>query len=276
MRIVAGVALTRSVAPATQELLSMKILAYQTVGKNHLEDPKANDDVFFFSDHRDNCRRVIMADGATSSFAGGRFARSLARAYLSCGSMDWKLKIAAARDMFARQIDSETLSWSQKISYDRGSFATLLSLEEKPKGILATAVGDTCCFTIDKNTYLPIQSFPIESPGGFGLHPSLVGSREEDGVMFLPIYRQKYWSGKLIAYRDLANAWILCATDAIARFILVNREDANLMQALIGSLNGRERFCRFVEDARRRGLDVDDTTVALLDTGTRDSKGSIG
>lgn len=263
--------------PATQKLRSMKVIAYQTVPKNHLEDPKANDDVFLYSDHRGNCRRVIMADGATSSFAGGRFAMSLARAYLSCRGVDWKSKIAAARDLFTRQIKREALSWSQKINYDRGSFSTLLSLEEKPKGILATAVGDTCCFTIDKKTYLPIQSFPIESPGGFCLHPSLVGSREEDGVMFSPIYRKKYWSGKLITYRDLANAWILCATDAIARYILENREDANLMQALIGSLNGRERFCRFVDDARRTGcLDVDDTTVALLDTGTRDSKGSIG
>lgn len=254
----------------------MKVLAYQTVAKNLLDSKGSNDDVFF-SDRRGNCRRVVMADGATSSFAGGCFARSLARAYLSCQSVDWKSKIAVARDIFARQIKREALSWSQKISYDRGSFSTILSLEETPNGILATAVGDTCCFTVDKETYRPIQSFPIESPSGFGLHPLLVGSREQDGVMFEPTYRKKYWTGKLIASQDLANAWILCATDAIAKFILVNKEDSNLMRVLIDSLNGRKRFCRFVDDARRtRCLDVDDTTVVLLDAGKRDSEGSIG
>ena len=84
--------------------------------------------------------------------------------------------------------------------------------------------------------------------------------------MFEPVYRKRYWSGRLITYDELANAWILCATDAIARFILVNKEDSKQMQELIDSLNDSESFRRFVEDARRtKGLQSDDATVALID-----------
>ena len=242
----------------------MKVLAHQTVAKS-LQDPESNDDVFL-ADCGDSCRRVIVADGATCGFAGGIFAKSIALAYLSCASEDWKSRIADARKKYDERIDRAALSWSQIISCARGSFSTLLALEEKEKGILATAVGDTCCFAVDKTTYLPLRSFPIESPSDFGSRPLLVGSRWQDDVMFEPVYRKRYWSGRLITYDELANAWILCATDAIARFILVNKEDSKQMQELIDSLNDSESFRRFVEDARRtKGLQSDDTTVALID-----------
>ena len=46
----------------------------------------------------------------------------------------------------------------------------------------------------------------------------------------------------------------------------MNKEDSKQMQELIDSLNDSESFRRFVEDARRtKGLQSDDTTVALID-----------
>ena len=243
----------------------MKIIACHTVPKS-LNDEGMNEDVFMSVGTPDDCSRVILADGATTGFAGGRFAGSIADAYVSSAAVKWKDIIIGARKLFAKQINPDTLSWSQKVSYTRGSFSTVLAVEEKDKGVLVTSVGDSCVFLIDMISCLPVCAFPLDEVSAFNNHPYLVGSSESDNLLFEPGYRRKYWNGRLFRTAELSGKWMLCATDALSAFIIANRADGVVMKRFLDSLQTHRRFLKFVGDNRKSGMmHIDDTTAILLD-----------
>src|SRR5688572_10364860 len=109
--------------------------------------PDENEDVY---ELEIETGRVAVSDGASESFDSRTWARLLATRFVKKPelSSNW---LAQAIEDYSLSFDPAALSWSKQAAFDRGSFATLLGIEECiAHGTMdVIAIGDSLAVLLD-------------------------------------------------------------------------------------------------------------------------------
>lgn len=237
--------------------MTLRILFSGTVAK-HTDAPSDNEDSFHIAL---DAGKIAMADGASESFDAKNWAKLLVEQVIHTGISD-DLLCACSQEYEALH-DPNTLSWSKAAAYERGSFSTLLAVEENPnqKSIDVTAIGDSLAVWSDGRHIL--DSAPYSYSIQFDEKPILLSTRLEinpslDGEAV----RRVTWN------YESEPRYLLCMTDALGAWFLskVEAGDTTAFQQLCNLPDG-ETFLQLIESERNAGhMRRDDATlvVALL------------
>jgi hypothetical protein len=137
----------------------MKLEFLGTVPKDP-EYPKANEDKFAFSE---DGRRLALCDGASESFNSKLWADLLARKFTADPKVnpEW---VASALAEYSATHDFPSMSWSQQAAFERGSFATLIGVEEfeEHQAVEILAIGDSITMLVDCGKL--ICAWPFDNP----------------------------------------------------------------------------------------------------------------
>jgi hypothetical protein len=147
----------------------------------------------------------------------------------------------------------------------KGAASTFLGLQLDHKNAMwrATAIGDTCLFSISRTQKAsppelrPIM--PITVSTSFNQTPPLLSSKMDSEVDDLPSQIQclqgTYHSGE----------HLLMATDALAKWLLIQCEQRRLEWQLLLSMRTQEQFAGFIEELRKHDMvEEDDMTVVII------------
>lgn len=202
---------------------------------------------------------IVLCDGASESFNSSLWAEILANGL----SRHEDFGAAWLNDRIAEyeaQINPSKLSWSKQLSYERGSFATFLSVQVKNGKCLVNAIGDSEVFIIEDGWIN--ESYPYNEADEFLAHPTLLSTKKGDNRILEDEFGERPYS----AIFSLARAsHIIMATDALAHWIM-KRRDAEDWEALRFLLDiDKNSFREFVERERKSGLRLDDTTMIRID-----------
>ncbi|NVO13601.1 MAG: hypothetical protein HXX10_06145 [Rhodoplanes sp.] len=139
--------------------------------------PGENEDAFVVSP---DAKRFVVCDGATASFASGRWARLLAAAFVGHPPLDGE-RLAGARHDYERSFDQRAWPPYRRNAYRRGSYAAFTGLLIWPRERLyaVQAVGDSICVLADGAEL--VSAFPLADPAAFGQHPVLLSTNEHAG-----------------------------------------------------------------------------------------------
>ena len=228
----------------------MRVIRRWTVGKR-LDEPLLNSDASRCSEQRGV---YAVSDGASESFASGRWAHLLVSRYVRQPKIDAQTlgqAIAAYNETFDRQ----TMSWSAQASFDRGSFATLLGIQLDQHGVSILGIGDSLV-VLDDGTSIR-STFPYSSPEEFRANPLLLSTLPDRNHEILQADSTTYWT-----LDDIEFPKLFCMTDAIGAWLLSQRDER--MQRL-RALETRAAFVDLVETARADGtMRRDDTTLLVI------------
>jgi hypothetical protein len=239
--------------------------------------------------------RLAVADGATDSYASGRFARLLTEGFVEDSGprtadefAPWSRARSAAW-VEATRLDG--LPWYKQEKARLGAHSTFLGLEIEPgcarslelggpreteqrgpgglalagNGVAgsarslayrALAVGDVCLFHVRGDRML--SAMPLERPEDFGVQPALIAtSRTYPGPGVEALVS---WSGE-IAPGDT----LVIASDAVARWFLVSTRDGEKPWQAIADAD-EQGFAALVDRLRREDrMRNDDVTVLSID-----------
>lgn len=224
------------------------------------------EDAFAFSEDRN---RYAIADGASDSVFSGIWARNLVKTFTELDTMVADITadtiyslISSSRDSWYRDINWDRLSLFVKNKAVKGSFSTFLGIDthlfEGTYSIDVVAVGDSCIFYLQDGV---LKSFPIDDPSKFGNTPNLLWSGY--GAPFTGEFRWKKPEFSTFSFVMNPGDSIILATDALAKWMLENRETA--WDSLIDCSN----YSEFFDDLRtKREMRNDDITMALITLGS--------
>ena len=161
---------------------------------------------------------MALADGASSSFAAGRWAQVLVDEFvaappqpLSPGSFDAWLE--RSRTAMSAGESADKSGWWAEEGARRGAFATLVgaAVHGKSDERVATimCLGDSCAFLVGGDRRLR-RSLPYEDASQFGSHPSLIGSLPGHGAV------APSWTTLPVASGDV----LVLASDAVSEWLL--------------------------------------------------------
>lgn len=234
--------------------MALTVLFEGTVAK-HLESPDDNEDAHRLAPERG---RLVVSDGASESFDARSWARVLVDRMID-EDLSWEAVALCAEDYEALH-DPSTLSWSKAGAYERGSFATILLVQDEPEenAVQVTAVGDSLAVWVDGDEWL--ASTPYERAEQFQEKPMLLATRlalnsaDGDGITV------RRWK-----YEAKGHRFLLCMTDALGAWLLTHQErgDPSALEALQG-IRDIEGLTELVESERAAGrLKRDDTTLIV-------------
>lgn len=219
-----------------------------------LNYPEATEDAFGIAT---DAARIAISDGASESFDSKTWAQLLVDTYINSPQLkpDW---LAEVIKQYNVRLDYSSLSWSKQAAFERGSFATLLGIEEcaTHSSVDILSVGDSLAVLLSGTNI--IDSFPYHNPQQFQQRPvlfcttPLLNSFFGNSNFFSK--HHKTWDLK-----DLYKPTLLCMTDALGEWalrmamentpqwgeLLSIREKAQL-EALV--LREREKKCMRVDD----------------------------
>lgn len=237
----------------------MKLEFSGTVPKDP-ECPEANEDKFAFSE---DGRRLALCDGASESFNSKLWADLLARKFNADPKVnpEW---MASALAEYSAAHDFPSMSWSKQAAFERGSFATLIGVEqfEEQQTIDILAIGDSITMLVDCGKL--IRAWPFDNPEKFKERPILLATlpRHNDfvgGSSFWTLHGKTFYLEKLIQPK------LLCMTDALGEWALKQAiaNDFGFIELL--SLQSAEQLAELVlkERAAKR-MHVDDSTLLVL------------
>lgn len=228
----------------------VRLLHRWTIGKQ-LAEPHLNEDAAACSVARGI---YAVSDGASESFASRRWARILVRRYLFRPVVDAS-GLAGAIHEFNRHFDRPSMSWSAQAAFDRGSFATLLTLHFEGDGVRVLGIGDSLA-VLDDGTAIR-ASFPYTSPEQFRANPLLLSTLHERNTGVLDRDATTRWS-----LDGIEAPRVYAMTDAIGAWLLSDPEPR--LAALRGLKHLRD-FVSLVENARLDGsMRRDDTTLLVV------------
>lgn len=237
----------------------MKLEFSGTVPKDP-ECPEANEDKFVFSA---DGRRLALCDGASESFNSNLWAALLARKFVADPgvSPEW---VSAVISEYAAAHDFQSMSWSGQAAYGRGSFATLIGVEQfkEHQAVEILAVGDSITMLVDNGRL--ICAWPFDDPQKLKERPTLIAT--------LPGYNDfigesGFWTrhGKTFYLEKLTRPGLLCMTDALGEWALKQAmaEEAGFIELL--SIQTEKQLTDLVlrERAAKR-MCIDDSTLVIL------------
>lgn len=201
---------------------------------------------------------IVLCDGASESFDSRRWAEILSKGLARHEDFtdSW---LRERIGEYERAIDPASLSWSKQLAYERGSFATFLSVQLKDGECLVNAMGDTEVFLIKDGQI--INMYPYVEASEFLNHPCLLSTKRELNTELKENVDDCPFSGKLVEIGHATH--LLMLTDALAHW-LMRRDDPEAVNALLGITSDTE-FRGFVERERRDGMRFDDTTMIRVD-----------
>lgn len=213
--------------------------------------------------------RIAVADGATESLLGGKWASTLCKHFCE-GDQGAGLQepIASARTDWEDQLrvlhqsrGAQGLSWIEEGALARGTFATIIGVEVVGGSARAWAVGDSCLLI--RRSHHRLFSFPVESAADLTSHPELVRAEGASGAGDLAAIHQ--WEGPLES-----GDVLYLVTDAVAGWALATSESGvDPFSTLDQSMqHGPSGLSAWLGQGRRDSLiKDDDCTIVRLAVG---------
>jgi hypothetical protein len=199
--------------------------------------PDENDDAVAVSD---DGRRYAVADGASSAFAAGAWARLLVDAFVvgaDVFSPEGRRHFVIDQAATWQAGVSSAANWWEGRAGDRGSFAAFVGVDIDAAGRAAiAAVGDCCAFVLDSSGGL-LDAFPLSDPHAFDATPALI-----------PTFETKVeWLFHESSVPD--SGWIVAASDAVAAWLLADH--SRFAIAITANAHTWDEVCRVEVEAGR-------------------------
>lgn len=238
---------------------TMKLEFSGTVPKDP-ECPEANEDKFAFSE---DGRRLALCDGASESFNSKLWADLLARQFIADPKVnrEW---IASVLAEYSAVHDFPSMSWSKQAAFEKGSFATLIGVEqfEEHQAVEILAIGDSITMLIDCGKL--IRTWPFDNPEKFKERPTLLATLTAHNDF---VSGSSFWTqhGKTFYLEKLTQPKLLCMTDALGEWALKRAlaNDPGFIELL--SLQTEEQLAEIVQKERaKKRMRIDDSTLLVL------------
>tara|TARA_R110000737_G_scaffold350857_1_gene391163 strand:- start:1930 stop:2619 length:690 start_codon:yes stop_codon:yes gene_type:complete len=228
----------------------MRLQRRFTISKEWTE-PHLNEDASFVSSKRG---LFALSDGASESFASRNWARTLVSLFVRTPNLTWEW-IDSAIKLYEGGIDRNALSWSKQASYDRGSFATLLTVSLRENGAEIMSIGDSLV-VIERNG-VPERTYPYQNPDEFAARPLLLSTIKERNATIIKEDHTFFWPFE----DDEAGVSIHMMTDALGAWLL---HDLTERMRIIRGIRTQLEFEKFITEARTEGMRIDDTTLITI------------
>jgi hypothetical protein len=237
----------------------MKVLFKGQVPKD-LSYPESMEDAMAFSS--DNVRLAI-SDGASESFDSKTWAELIVENFILDSSIS-KTWLVTLTNNFAGNFDLPSLSWSKAAAFERGSFATLLGIEnfKNLNEVEVISVGD--CLAVLLEGIDVVKTFPYHSAEQFQQRPSLFCSNLADNKFFqdsnFHTDHKTTWN-----FNSLRSPSILCMTDALGEWAFRKAAEGNPQWEFLLGISNTETLVDFVVAERAsRSMKVDDVTLVSI------------
>lgn len=221
------------------------------------DDP--NEDIYDLSSSR-----LVLCDGASESFDSCTWAKILARNYINHEQINARMLAESIKDYDTAQAHRE-LNWAQQLASGRGSYSTLLGYfySSRDNSIWLDCVGDSSAFVIRDSDLAMLFSYPYRRPEEYLDRPRLLSTQQEKNVPLNASLSTPPWLSTRFALRHKVKYHVLLLTDAIACWLLKNRDNAQSVACLLNLTdNDHNIFEDFVAEKRKSGeMKTDDTTM---------------
>lgn len=237
----------------------MKVLFAGQVPKDS-SFPDANEDAFRLET---DIGRVAVSDGASESFDSKTWAHLLTERFVRHPEPHASWLTDAVADYLA-QFDLAQMSWSKQAAFDRGSFATLLGIQEFPDEgtVEVLSVGDSLAVLLDGVDF--VDSFPYERAEEFQQRPELFCTKSDLNAIFSPpdffFRHRKKW-----CIRCITAPIVLCMTDALGEWALRHVHEGEPVWKMLAGIEDVPSLEALVLGERRtKSMRIDDTTLVRL------------
>lgn len=223
-------------------------------------DPDAGEDAYRLAPE---AGVAALSDGTSESFDSKTWANRLADGFARDPALTAEWLDRAIADYRGRH-DRERMSWSRQAAFDRGSFATLLGVEQCAgrETVDIVSVGDSLAVLLDAGRR--IASFPYERAAEFLQRPELFGTAEALNGFFnaADFFSRHHRTWR---YSGRARPLVLCMTDALGEWALRREEDGRPVWETLAGIERAADFESLVLGERRaKTLRVNDTTLVTL------------
>jgi hypothetical protein len=209
---------------------------------------------------------AAVSDGASESFDSRSWAAVLCT--LACSDAGVSPHtISQAVRTYDALYDPAELSWSKAAAFERGSFATLLSVRHNRlrSEVEVLGIGDTVLLLTDGNDV--IRRFPLTAPEHFEQRPQLLSTRGElNKFLEDPLFNTTHTVVDTVTPMTVG----LVLTDAIGQWCYKALEEGRDDWRFLLTVTSADELRDFVWSARAdRRMKVDDTTLVRLSFETR-------
>ena len=164
--------------------------------------------------------------------------------------------------------DLTTMSWSRQASYERGSFSTLLGVQQIPGNgtVEILAAGDSLAVLADGERF--VSSWPFCDPERFKERPTLFATLAKYNAF---LTEPDFWTthGTHFDVGALESPRLVCVTDALGEWLLREIQSGGDGLARLLALKTEDELVSLVIENRHAGrMRVDDSTVIVATFGT--------
>lgn len=203
-----------------------------------------------------------VSDGASESYDSKRWSEMLVEKYASnlAFSPDWVRQAVAE---YNSGVDFSNLSWSQQMAFERGSYATLLTLQLAENGteVEILAVGDS--LAIHCRDHAILMSYPFTLPEQFDERPQLL-STLSGGNDFLA-ESNLFHKRTCKTWHVLDGDVIYLMTDAVGQWVLRSLSSVPSSVEVLSDIDSFDAFVELVHRCRGEGhMKLDDSTMLRL------------
>lgn len=228
--------------------MQLRLELAASVAKDPLR-PEANEDVYELGG---NC--FALADGASESYDSQTWAKMLSSKFILDQQVNAQW-IAERVKTYADATDFQSLSWSRRAAFDRGSFATLLGLKlvSDGSGVQILSVGDSLALHVRDGVM--INSFPFTKHEEFDARPQLMSTL---GAANYFVDTPEFLALKSTTWQITAGDKVLLVTDAVGHWILAQNDVLKDLNSVISA----GEFEQLVISKRiARTMRLDDSSV---------------
>jgi hypothetical protein len=206
--------------------------------------------------------RIAISDGASESYDSRRWAQMLVQKYAENPrfSTEW---VADVVHNYGADIDFDALSWSKQMAFDRGSFATLLTLELAENGdeVEVLSLGDSLAVHCRQDEI--VCSYPFTAPEQFDERPQLLSTLAvENAFLAEPNFFKNHTSS---TWHIQPGDYIYLVTDAVGQWFLREAKSEITALQMLRQVTNEAQFADMVLTLRsQHRIKLDDSTVLRL------------
>lgn len=205
---------------------------------------------------------VAVSDGASESYDSNRWSEMLVKKYVDNPIFvpEWVHEAVA---QYNSAVDFETLSWSQQMAFERGSYATLLALQlaENGEEVEILAIGDSLAIHCRDGALL--KSYPFSSPEQFDARPQLLSTLSA-GNGFLQV-ANFFHTRTSKTWRLMDGDVIYLMTDAVGQWVLRSLPSTPSSLDELRDIDSFDSLVELVHRCRDEGqMKLDDSTLIRL------------
>lgn len=238
----------------------MRVLFSGQVPKD-LIYPDANEDALEFDI---DTGRIAISDGASESFDSKTWAHILTKRFV----LDPKIQSAWLSTLvgeYASHFVVSNLSWSKQAAFERGSFATLLGIEDFSNHgtIDVFSIGDSLAVLLDQNSL--VATYPYSTAEEFQQRPALFSTSSAHNAF---LESADFFSKHHVTWKisDKRRPVLLCMTDALGEWALRLASEKNPPWQLLTSISDVSQLQSLVmEEREHRRMRVDDVTLLRVE-----------